>query len=201
MLAARQRRPPPEIFEPGAAGDAARKEYGAWYTETDAAEWYTLGIHLGYRYDDSPIVLAGRHAGAAAREAATYTPDRAAGRRARRTPGSPDGRSTLDLFGRGFMLLRLGADAPDAGALRAAAAAAGVPLHVVELDAPDIAALYERRLVLVRPDGHVAWRADARAGGRARGDRRRARRAAAAANIDAERCGVLDGCHCEPSAW
>lgn len=26
---------------------------------------------------------------------------------------------------------------------------------------PDVAALYERKLVLVRPDGHVAWRADA----------------------------------------
>jgi hypothetical protein len=28
------------------------------------------------------------------------------------------------------------------------------------VDDPDIAELYERRLVLVRPDGHVAWRSD-----------------------------------------
>jgi hypothetical protein len=45
--------------------------------------------------------------------------------------------------------------------MRRAADAAGVPLQVVALDAPEIAALYQRRLVLVRPDGHVAWRADA----------------------------------------
>ena len=35
-----------------------------------------------------------------------------------------------------------------------------MPLTSVELDEPEAAALYERRLVLVRPDGHVAWRAD-----------------------------------------
>ncbi len=56
MLSTRQRRPPPEIFEPGAAGDAARAEYGAWFTETMKREWFTIGFHLGYRYDASPIV-------------------------------------------------------------------------------------------------------------------------------------------------
>ena len=44
--------------------------------------------------------------------------------------------------------------------LTAAAADRGVPLRVVAVDDPAIARLYERRLVLVRPDGMVAWRAD-----------------------------------------
>jgi hypothetical protein len=35
-----------------------------------------------------------------------------------------------------------------------------VPLEAVSIDDPDIAALYERNLVLIRPDGHVAWRGD-----------------------------------------
>src|SRR5215813_797106 len=34
MLSTRQRRPPPEIFAAGAAGDAARKDYGEWFTQT-----------------------------------------------------------------------------------------------------------------------------------------------------------------------
>jgi hypothetical protein len=37
---------------------------------------------------------------------------------------------------------------------------AGVPLEVSALDLAEVNELYERRLVLVRPDGHVAWRAD-----------------------------------------
>jgi len=41
-----------------------------------------------------------------------------------------------------------------------AAAERGVPLVVHRLDHPEAAALYERALVLVRPDGHVAWRGD-----------------------------------------
>jgi hypothetical protein len=73
----------------------------------------------------------------------------------------PDGRSTLDLFGRGFTLLRLGPDAPGGEGLLQAARAAGVPIRAVQLDQPEVRAAYQRALVLVRPDGHVAWRADA----------------------------------------
>jgi hypothetical protein len=70
------------------------------------------------------------------------------------------GRSTLDLFGRGFVLLRCGEGPAAADGLTQAAAERGVPLEVVDVDERGIAQLYGARLVLVRPDGHVAWRAD-----------------------------------------
>jgi len=41
-----------------------------------------------------------------------------------------------------------------------AADAAGVPLKVINLNDDHVARLYEKALVLVRPDQHVAWRAD-----------------------------------------
>jgi hypothetical protein len=38
--------------------------------------------------------------------------------------------------------------------------AGSVKLRVVDLPQEEVLRRYERKLVLVRPDGHVAWRAD-----------------------------------------
>jgi hypothetical protein len=77
-----------------------------------------------------------------------------------RTPISPDGRSTLDLFGRGFTLLGFGKSAEEAAPLLGAARERKVPMTFAAIADPQIAALYQRNHVLVRPDGHVAWRDD-----------------------------------------
>jgi 2-polyprenyl-6-methoxyphenol hydroxylase-like FAD-dependent oxidoreductase len=159
MLSTRRRLPPPEVFQAGPAGDAARADYGRWFTETMRHEWFTIGIHLGYRYDGSPIVVPDGTP-APPLTTATYVQSARPGARAPHT-WLPDGRSTLDLYGRGFVLLRLGRDAPGGEGMARAAAEAGVPLDVIALDLPEVSELYQRRLVLVRPDGHVAWRADA----------------------------------------
>jgi hypothetical protein len=159
MLSTRDRKPPPEVFAQGPEADAVRAAYGAWFTETMRHEWFMNGFHLGYRYDDSPIVWPDGTP-APPLETQTYTQTARPGARAPHV-FLPDGRSTLDLFGRGFTLLRLGADAPAGEGLLRAAAEARVPVTVVALDLPQVLDAYQRRLVLVRPDGHVAWRADA----------------------------------------
>ena len=68
-----------------------------------------------------------------------------------------DGRAIFDLFGAGFTLLRF-ADI-DVAPIVAAAADLGVPLDVVDLRDSHACHLYQRDLVLIRPDQHVAWRA------------------------------------------
>jgi hypothetical protein len=116
----------------------------------------TAGLQLGYRYESSPICIDDGTQ-PPPDDAETYVP---AARPGARAPHAPlgDGRSTLDLFGRGFVLLRF-ADAP-AAALNEAAKARGVPFSVTDIADPSIAAIYGASLVLVRPDGHVAWRGD-----------------------------------------
>ena len=94
---------------------------------------------------------------------ATYTPTTCPGARAPHV-WLRDGRSTLDLFGRGFVLLDLVAKKIDVSAFVPAAQRAGVPLEAVALDEAKVREVYERNLVLVRPDGHVAWRGDSAPG-------------------------------------
>jgi len=158
MLSPRENLPPPEIFAPGPAGDAARRVFGAKFTETMRREWFTIGIQLGYHYENSPICIPDGTP-APPDETATYTQTARPGHRAPHVWLAP-GQSTLDLFGRGFVLLRFGAVPTDATALVEAAASRQVPLLVHDIHNEEAAALHERRLVLVRPDGHVAWRGD-----------------------------------------
>jgi hypothetical protein len=158
MLSTRERLPGPEIFAPGAANDAARKEYGDWFAAIMRHEWFANGVMLGYRYDNSPLVWADGTP-APPDVSHPYTQTARPGARAPHV-WLKDGRSTLDLFGHGFVLLRLGSSPPGAANIEAAAKARGVPLTTIALDEPDVLAAYDNRLVLVRPDGHVAWRAD-----------------------------------------
>ena len=71
-----------------------------------------------------------------------------------------EGRSTLDLFGDGFVLVRFGSKDANVAPLTEAASARGVPLEIVDVDHADAASMYGKPFVLVRPDGHVAWRGD-----------------------------------------
>ncbi len=145
-------------FEPGAAGDAARKAFGEAYTAMMKREWHTVGIHLGYRYEGSPIVVPDGTP-EPPDTVSTYEQTSRPGHRAPHAWLKP-GLSTLDLFGRGFVLLRFDPKA-SVEAMEAAAAQRGVPLQVNDIGDAKVASLYERKLVLVRPDGHVVWRGDA----------------------------------------
>jgi hypothetical protein len=149
---------PDNIEHDDAAGEAARVELSARLRRL-ARQFNASGLQLGHRYNGSPICIA---------DGTPPTPDDPnvyvpTARPGSRTPHLwlADRRSTLDLFsGKGFTLLRLGANAPDGSALQDAAAKRGVPLSIESIDQRDVCDAYAARLVLVRPDGYVAWRGD-----------------------------------------
>jgi 2-polyprenyl-6-methoxyphenol hydroxylase-like FAD-dependent oxidoreductase len=155
MLAPRHH---PALLDDSDEGARTREQVGREFSEAMRHEWYTLGMHLGYRYENSPICWPDG-TDAPPDDPKAYVPTARPGSRAPHA-WLADGRSTLDLFGRNFALLDLGADPSDVARLRDAATQGRMPVAVERIDAPQALQLYERRLVLVRPDGHVAWRND-----------------------------------------
>jgi 2-polyprenyl-6-methoxyphenol hydroxylase-like FAD-dependent oxidoreductase len=148
------------IEQDSPAGARARTQTGEALVRDVGRAWRTIGLQIGYRYEDSPICIPDGSPSCA------DLPDDfvASARPGSRAPHAwlNDGRSTLDLYGRSFVLLRLGRHAPDVSDISAAARTRGVPIEtvVVNDDDREVIELYEHRLVLVRPDGHVAWRAN-----------------------------------------
>jgi len=147
------------ILDESPEGEALRRRIGDGLRESTRLDWESWGLQVGYRYEGSPAIVA---------DGTPPTPDDYGSYAPTARPGSraphawmADDQSTLDLFGKGFVLLCFeGSNGRDVAALQDAAATRAVPLTIVPVPDREIAGLYERCLVLVRPDGHVAWRGD-----------------------------------------
>lgn len=149
------------------SGIAIRKRIGDDILNATRAEWEQLGVHLGYRYEASPITVADGSV-APLDDQSKYVPTTRPGHRAPHAwlEGGSNGAyasgvSTLDHFGHGFVLVRNTTQGGDVSGWVEAAAQRKLPLRVLDIARPDIQQLYEQPLVLVRPDGHCAWRGTA----------------------------------------
>jgi 2-polyprenyl-6-methoxyphenol hydroxylase-like FAD-dependent oxidoreductase len=146
----------PETIEaPGSEGDLVRAHVGRQASEIMAQGMCCGGLNFGYYYEGSPIIAYDGEA------APTYT---MAEFSQSTVPGcrTPhlwlrDGRSLYDALGPEFTLLRFDPSV-EVGGLAAAAARRNVPMAVLDVGADDAAALYPHKLLLSRPDRHVAWR-------------------------------------------
>jgi 2-polyprenyl-6-methoxyphenol hydroxylase-like FAD-dependent oxidoreductase len=157
----------PEIAEDSPAGAALRRRWAEAYRASSGANGptFTENLRLGYSYEGSPICVPDGTP-PIPYETVAFVPSARPGTRAPHAWITEERlgakRSTLDLCGNNrFALLRLGPAAPEAGRVADAAATRGVPLAILDLSDPKLLELYQRPLVLVRPDGHIAWRADA----------------------------------------
>jgi 2-polyprenyl-6-methoxyphenol hydroxylase-like FAD-dependent oxidoreductase len=146
----------PNIEDGGPTGEALRQKFRQVTEERRPKELESIGLQLGYRYRNSPICVSD---GTPEQndDFGLYVPTARPGARAPHTV-LDDGTVLYDLLGDWFTLLRLGGSKVSTSALEASAAKYSVPLKVLDILQPDVRALFETDLVLIRPDQHVAWR-------------------------------------------
>ncbi|MGC0417972.1 FAD-dependent monooxygenase [Embleya sp. AB8] len=163
---------PEDLHDDSPAGERARIEMAEQLERSGIRKEFDAPlIHMGYRYT-SPIVVP--DADPPPVDESTEQPNSRPGSRAPHAWVKP-GVSTLDLFGDGFRLLCLPEPGGATGAepdrapgdhpgdprhdgYERAFADRRVPLTVTVSENPAVADAYKRPFVLVRPDGHVAWR-------------------------------------------
>ena len=149
---------PTNIEDTGPEGEAVRERLGRALIDLHTPQFCCGGLNFGYFYDGSPIIA---HDGEVPPPYTMYdfTPSTVPGCR---TPHIwlRDGRSLYDALGTSFTLLRFDRSVP-VDALAGAAAKRGVPFAVLDVEAEEARAPYAHKLVLSRPDQHVAWRGNA----------------------------------------
>ncbi|HTV50417.1 MAG TPA: FAD-dependent oxidoreductase [Steroidobacteraceae bacterium] len=148
---------PPDLEDDTPAGAAARRRVGEAAYRLHVQQFACAGLNYGYYYERSPIIAYDAEQ-APAYTMYDYTPSTVPGCR---TPHFwlRDGRSLYDALGADYALLRFD-PAADVAPLLDAAAAARVPLALLDIQADAVPTAYRHRLVLSRPDQHVAWRGD-----------------------------------------
>ncbi|MCF6744045.1 2-polyprenyl-6-methoxyphenol hydroxylase [Blastococcus sp. KM273128] len=143
------------FFRLAAAG--ASREHLAGFLHHERYQMDNLGIHFGYRYATSPLVVPD------GTPAPAWDWNRVP---ATTWPGSllpaarlPHGPWVDQALGHAFTLVDLSGDHAGKELVRQAEDR-GLPMAHLAVDSPRLRELYERDLVLVRPDHHVAWRGD-----------------------------------------
>ncbi len=131
------------------------REHVAQFLAANDAENISLGIELDVRYETSPVV-APDGSPAPPWDRRTFVPTVRPGHRA---PNIIVGEqeTLFDRFGPGFTLVDALDDDSQSRRLLSQASHVGLPIEHLKLTDPALAALYGHRLVLVRPDLHIAW--------------------------------------------
>jgi 2-polyprenyl-6-methoxyphenol hydroxylase-like FAD-dependent oxidoreductase len=146
---------PDNIEAPGPEGDLARFRVGQDAYDINVGQFCCGGLNFGSFIEDSPIIA---HNGVApGYDIYHFTPSTVPGCR---TPHIwlGEGVSLYDAMGPDYTLLRFDRNV-EVGGLLAAAEIRGVPIKL--LDVATREPVYAEKLVLSRPDQHVAWRGNA----------------------------------------
>jgi kynurenine formamidase len=146
-----------QIDAEGPSADAYRASIAKSTYDLNVQQYCCAGLNFGYYYERSPLIVYDGEV-APPYSMGEFTASTAPGARVPHFTLA-DGRSLYDAFSHGYNLLRFDPTV-DVTALMRAARIKGVPidlLDIIPVSAPDV---YRHKLILARPDQHVAWRGD-----------------------------------------
>ena len=150
--------PRAELLDSTEQGEKAREELGREIIRLTAQELVSDGIAMGYYYKDSPVICFDE--GVPPVQSVTdYEQSSYPGARAPHVWLETEV-STLDFFGEGWVLLKLGHAMINTHELENEAMDLGIPLTVKVIADSRVLELYQYPLVLIRPDGHTAFRSE-----------------------------------------
>ena len=147
----------PEIERNDEVGQATRLKIGREVFDLYVQQQCCGGLNFGYFYDGSPIIAYDDEPHPAY-TMHDFTSSTVPGCRVPHMWLSGR-RSLYDALGAAYTLIRLDPSVHISGILDASARRR-VPITVLDVEATDERNLYARKLLLVRPDQHVAWRGD-----------------------------------------
>jgi len=148
----------PDIREDSAAGAETRRKLSAVADIEQRKSNEMIGAELGYRYVDSPIIC--NVPGGPEHLFREYQPTTWPGARLPHV-WLADGTPMQDRIPDGYTILKLGGSKADARGLQSALRDRGAPVTVIEAGDSRAREIYERDLILLRPDLHVVWRGNA----------------------------------------
>lgn len=158
QMSKQRRSVPADIEKPGPEGDALRAAFGQEVYALNVQQYCCAGLNFGYFYDGSPLIAYDGEA-QPGYSMDNFKPSTVPGCRVPHL-WLDDGRSLYDALGPDYTLLRFDPRI-DVSAFMAEAASAGVPIQLLDVMSQDSKTVYDRALVLARPDQHVAWRGNA----------------------------------------
>ncbi|KAH8807752.1 FAD binding domain-containing protein [Xylogone sp. PMI_703] len=118
------------------------------------------GIEMDYRFPDSYVVIKD---GSKEKEwnPRNYTPSTTPGSRAPHVYLRDDKTSIFDLYGEDYTIVDFTSSGKVSASFEEVAKSLGIPLKRVHLPSEQhVRSIWERDIVLVRPDGIVSWRSD-----------------------------------------
>lgn len=149
-----------EVLLGTSAESVAIKEYVKNHVDTNDGENRDIGIEMDYRVQDSPVIVSETQPSGPEWKPKAYAPSTAPGSRAPHVFLKDGMTSIYDLLGNEYTIVDFSEEGSVSQMIRQLAKSKDLPLTRLHLPEEELVrSIWQRDVILVRPDHFVAWRA------------------------------------------